>query len=59
LMPSQLSFFNILVVFLTIKALFASRSSSLEDSSSTSILAFSFFSWLALRAKSFLKGKWA
>jgi hypothetical protein len=33
LIPSRLSFFNIFVVFLTIKAMFASRSSSLEDSS--------------------------
>jgi hypothetical protein len=33
-----------LVVFLTIKAMFASRSSSLEDSSSTCILAFPLFS---------------
>jgi hypothetical protein len=42
LMPSLLSFFNILVVFLTIKAMLASRSSSLEDSSSICTLAFPF-----------------
>jgi hypothetical protein len=47
LMPSLLSFFNILVVFLTIKAMLVSISSSLEDSSSICTLAFPFFlDWL-------------
>jgi hypothetical protein len=41
--PSRLSFYNIFVVFLTIKAIFVSRSSSLEDSSSTWILVLPFF----------------
>ena len=44
MMPSLLSFFNILVVFLTIKAMLASRSSSLEDSSTICTLAFPFLS---------------
>jgi hypothetical protein len=38
-----LSFFNIFFVFHTIKAMFVSRSSSLEDSSSTWILVLPLF----------------